>query len=138
MSPFFNHSYIQSMIGSALLSLKEYSVHTELSIEIEGKEYVPNISVYPKREIDLVHDIVRMTEMPLLAVEILSPSQVTQELIEKLEIYLNAGIRSCWLITPVMRSVTVYNEIKKPVTFGDKMIDKKLNMSFSLDEIFPF
>jgi Uma2 family endonuclease len=139
MSPSFNHSYMQIALGAALFNLKAYSVHAELSIEIEGKEYIPDISVYVKREIDLVHDVVKMTELPLLVVEILSPSQVTQALIEKFEIYLNAGIKSCWLVTPVMRSITVYHEIKKPMTFGEeRIIDEKLNISLLLKEIFPF
>jgi Uma2 family endonuclease len=140
MSPSKNHSFVHTMLIGELLSLKQYSVFTELSIEIEGKEYVPDISVYSKpNEIDFVHDIIRVKEMPLLAVEVQSPSQGIQELIDKIEIYLNAGIQSCWLVTPATRSIAVFNEIKKkPVIFNDKVIDEKLNISLPLDDIFPF
>jgi Uma2 family endonuclease len=138
MSPSVNHSYIQIALGAALFNLKEYSVHAELSIELEGKEYIPDISVYPKQKLSPTHDIIRMTEIPLMVVEILSPSQIVQELIEKFEIYLNTGVKSCWLVTPVTRSITVFCEIDKPQTFVDKVIDNKLNIELSLDDIFPF
>jgi Uma2 family endonuclease len=138
MSPSINHSYVQSMFCSALVSLKQYSVFSELSIEIDGKEYVPDICLYSKREIDFFHDVIRMTEMPLLAVEILSPTQIIQELINKIEIYLNAEIQSCWLVMPVARSIIVFNDMKKPKTCIEQVIDDKLNISLPLNEVFPF
>jgi Uma2 family endonuclease len=129
---------VQARLTALLGSYQQYSIFTELSIEIEGKEYVPDICVYPKREIDFFHDIIRMTELPLLAIEVLSPSQIMQELVDKIEIYLDAGIQSCWLVTPITRSVTVINEKKNSKTFVDKVIDDKLNISLPLDEVFLF
>jgi len=139
MSPSFNHSYVQSTLIGALLSLKQYSVLSELSLEIEGREYVPDICLYSKRKIDLLEDILKMTEMPLLAIEILSPSQVIQELTNKIKIYLNAGIQSCWLVVPTMRTIAVYNELETVSSYSkDEIMDKKLDINLSLDEIFPF
>jgi Uma2 family endonuclease len=137
MSPSVNHSYVQATLISALLSLKQYSVFSELSIEIEGKEYVPDICVYAKREIDFLHDTLRMTEMPLLAIEILSPSQAVQELVDKIDIYLNAKIQSCWLVVPTLRSITVCNSLKKFESYSkDQIVDEKLNISLEWQEIF--
>jgi len=138
MSPSVNHSYVQIALGAALFNLKEYSVYSELSIEIEGKEYIPDLCLYSKRKFNPTHDILRMTEMPLLAVEILSPTQIIQELVDKIEIYLNAGVQSCWLVMPVARAIMVFNDVEKPKTFIDQVIDDKLNISLSLSEIFPF
>jgi Uma2 family endonuclease len=129
---------VQARLTTLLGSYQQYSIFTELSIEIEGKEYIPDICVYPKREIDFFHDIIRMTELPLLAIEVLSPSQVMQELVDKIEIYLDAGIQSCWLITPITRSVTIISDKKNSKTFVDNVIDDKLNISLPLSEIFPF
>jgi len=139
MSPSVNHSYIQSMLIVALSSLKQYSVFSELSIEIEGKEYVPDICLYSKREINFIRDILRMTEMPSLAVEILSPSQVIQELISKIEIYLNSGVQSCWLVVPTTRSIAVYNNLESVITYGQgQVIDEKLDIKLELKDIFPY
>jgi Uma2 family endonuclease len=138
MSPSVNHSYVQIALGAALFNLKEYSIYSELSIEIEGKEYIPDLCLYLKRKFNPTHDILRMTEMPLLAVEILSPTQIIQELIDEIEIYLNAGVQSCWLVMPVARSIMVFNDVEKSKTFIDQVIDDKLNISLPLSEIFPF
>jgi len=129
MSPSVNHSYIQMMLGSALVALKQYTVYSELSIEIDGKEYVPDICLYSKREFDPLNDIIRMKEMPLLAIEILSPTQLIQELVDKIKIYLNTGVQSCWLVIPVARSIMVFHGIEKSKTFIDCVVDDKLNIS---------
>ena len=79
-----------------------------------------------------------MVEIPLLAIEIISPSQVLQEIIDKIEIYLQAGIKSYWLVIPATCTVTIYHEFEKPCTYSkDSVIDEKLNISLSLSEIFP-
>jgi Uma2 family endonuclease len=138
MSPSVNHSYVQIALGAVLFNTKQYSVYSELSIEIEGKEYQPDLCVYSKRELDFTFDILRMKEVPLLAIEILSPTQLIQELVEKIQIYLNAGVQSCWLVMPVARSIMVFHDIKKPKTYIEQVIDDKLNISLPLSEIFPF
>jgi len=137
MSPSVNHSYIQSMLIVALSSLKQYSVFSELSIEIEGKEYVPDISVYKKRRFIPFQDVVRMTEMPLLAIEILSPSQVIQDLTDKIGIYLNAGVQSCWLVIPTTCTVAVCSDLEKVNSYGQgQLIDEKLDIKLELKDIF--
>jgi len=137
MSPSLNHSCVQVALGAALFNLKQYSVFSELSLEIEGREYIPDICVYSKREINFVRDIVRMTEMPLLAIEILSPSQVIQELLDKIEIYLNAGLQSCWLVVPTTCTVTIYHDLKNFESFSQgQIVDKKLDIRLGLSEIF--
>ncbi len=140
MSPSVNHSYVQSMLCSALVSLKQYSVFTELSIEIEGKEYIPDISVYSKRKFNPLNDEIRTKEIPLLVIEILSPTQATQELADKIKIYINAGVQSCWLVVPLTCTITVYHDLEKPANLysQDKVIDDKLNINLSLNEIFSF
>jgi Uma2 family endonuclease len=137
MSPSINHSGVQVALSAALFNLKQYSVFAELSIEIEGKEYVPDICVYSKREIDFIHDIFRMTEMPLLAIEILSSSQIIQDLTEKIEIYLKAGVQSCWLVIPTTRTVTIYSHSKKFESYSKGQVrDETLQISLELNEIF--
>lgn len=69
----FNRCYLQAR----LVTTKKY---TELSSDIEGKEYRPDICLYPMRKANYWRDIVKMKELPLLAIEILSMSQTIQEL----------------------------------------------------------
>jgi Uma2 family endonuclease len=135
--PSFNHGYFQLSIGMALRQQKNFSVVSASSIEINGKEYIPDISVYPKRKVDRLHDIVKMTDMPLLAIEIISPTQGTLELMNKFDIYFEGGIKSCWLVDPLPGSVVVLNSPDKAQTFtSGEVIDEVVNMRVPIDELF--
>lgn len=91
MSSSYYRSYICTNVASALKSEGTYSVFTELTLVIDGKDYIPDVSVYPKRKIEWrKRDIIRMTEMPLTAIEIVSPSQALDEALSKFEVYFHA------------------------------------------------
>ncbi len=55
---------------------------------------------------------------PLLAVEVLSPSDVIEEVHEKIRVYLEAGTPLVWLIDPYDFTVTVYRPSEEPVLFN--------------------
>jgi Uma2 family endonuclease len=137
MSPSFNHGYFQLSLGTALRNLGKYVVVTAVTIDIDGKPYIPDVLVYPKRKVSRKHDIIQMTEMPLLAVEILSPTQGTKEILDKFEAYFAAGVRSCWLVEPVMGVVSVHSSLENAQTFssGD-VVDDVLDIRLPLAEIF--
>jgi Uma2 family endonuclease len=137
MSPSVNHSYIQAKLTALLDSYEQYSVFTELSIEIEGKEYVPDISVYPARKFTPLQDEIRTKEIPVLIVEVLSPTQNTQELIDKFQIYLKVNVTSCWLVIPMACSIVVCHDLKKPIYSQNQVIDEKLNITLPMSKIFP-
>ena len=107
MSPSFNHAAIAVTIGAEINKDRTFRAFSELTLVIDGKEYLPDISVYSWRKLNLDDDIVKAEEMPLLAIEIVSPFQGVQDLIEKAKVYLRAGIRSVWLVHPFTRSVSV-------------------------------
>ena len=138
MSPSYYHSYICTNVASALKQEGTYSIFTELTFVIDGKDYVPDVSVYPKRKVQWrKRDILRMTEMPLTAIEIVSPSQTMDDALTKFEIYFHAGIKSCWLISPVMTAINVYTDMEQAQTFqtGD-MVDPVLNIRLPMTVIF--
>lgn len=55
---------------------------------------------------------------PILAVEILSPSDTHEDFIEKLELYLEAGV-IVWEVDPELRTVRVHRPGRKPEMFND-------------------
>lgn len=135
--PSFNHGYFQLSIGIALRQQENFSVVSASSIEINGKEYIPDISVYPKRKVDRLHDVVKMTDMPLLAIEIISPNQGTLELMNKFDIYFEGGIKSCWLVDPLPGSVMVLSSPDKAQTFTNgEVIDEATDIRVPIDELF--
>jgi Uma2 family endonuclease len=58
--------------------------------------------------------------IPVLAVEILSPSDKQEDVLEKVQDYLDAGVPLVWLAEPVFRTITVYRPDTEPQMFTSK------------------
>ncbi|MBC8110457.1 MAG: Uma2 family endonuclease [Verrucomicrobia bacterium] len=79
------HSRLQSNLIFQLSAKyrDKYDFFSELSLSLEGWDSVPDISVYPRMVIDYSEDAFEMTQPPLYVIEILSPSQILQILMDK-------------------------------------------------------
>ncbi|MCB1920549.1 MAG: Uma2 family endonuclease [Candidatus Competibacteraceae bacterium] len=76
-------------------------------------------------------------ERPLMVVEILSPKQGVNEVTEKIEVYLRAGIKSCWMVIPPVKTIVIFHDINKPVFYSSgTLTDWILNMEIPVEEIF--
>ncbi len=79
MSPSYHHAYLNSNLIAALHRLKNYSVFSELTLQIESKDYIPDVCLYLKKPMNFASgDILRMTEMPLLAIEVINGDLFTE------------------------------------------------------------
>lgn len=109
--PTLNHSYICSQIMRQLLPNEHIEVLPELTLAI-GNGLTPDISVYPKEEIkpNFWEDITRFEKPPLLAIEIISPSQNIQDLLEKARLLTNSGAKTVWTVEPFSHSIWVTTE----------------------------
>jgi Uma2 family endonuclease len=94
-----------------LLPNEKIEVLSELTLAI-GNGLTPDISVYPKDEIkpNFWEDISRFEKPPLLAIEIISPSQNIQDLLSKAKILVQSGAKSVWTVEPFSYSIWVTNE----------------------------
>jgi Uma2 family endonuclease len=54
---------------------------------------------------------------PDLVVEVNSPNDTTKEVREKVQSWLNAGVRAVWVAEPTSREVTVYRRGETPIVF---------------------
>lgn len=143
-----NHSAIQANLAFLLKRLGIYSVCVNLSLDIGNvdasqfdlilaSEIQSDVSLYPKRKLDPVNDILQMTEMPLLTIEIVSPMQGIHEILEKFKLYFTLNIQSCWLVIPSTQTVTVYSAPDQFRTFGEgEVLDEVLNIHLPIAEIF--
>lgn len=144
----FNHGYLLIRLGVLFERLEIYTAVGDVSLDISKadlsnfdlkmrEEIKPDICLYPKRGLQRPKDILKMQEMPLLAVEILSPKQGLYEIVEKFRLYFALGVRSCWLVEPVLHTVTVYSSSNEWQTFtsGD-VVDQVLQIRLALAEIF--
>ena len=57
---------------------------------------------------------------PLLAVEVLFPSDTHEEIKRKVDKYLSAGTALVWIVDPDFRTVTVYSPAGEPTLFNEK------------------
>ncbi|MEZ4867834.1 MAG: Uma2 family endonuclease [Caldilineaceae bacterium] len=143
----FNHSTVQGNMAHLLKLTGKYTVPIELSLDTSSldktkyhfkDELVPDVCVYPKRHLIKSGDILKMEEMPLIAIEILSFRQFPSSLIEKFEAYFALGIQSCWLVDPLTQSIHVYSAIDQWQTFGikDILLDEKFDIQFPVAQVF--
>lgn len=136
--PSRNHGYVQFLISGALHPYRrQYTIASELTLQLGSLQGTPDLCVYPKMEVNFQEDEARMTEPPLLAVEIVSPSQSTQDVVDKITNMLEAGVQSCWLVQPATETVTIFTPGEKPstVTTGT-LTDPATEIEIQIDEIF--
>ena len=139
MSPSKLHSYLQSALDGVFRQFPQFSVFANLTITIADADYIPDVCVYPKLTINFFEpDEIRMTELPRMVVEIVSPTQTIQEVLDKFPIYFEAGIQSCWLVVPQTKTVSVYTAPTQAhvVSMTGDVVDPVLNIRVPLDQIF--
>lgn len=105
--PSLNHGSIQMNLGAEFLRQRQFRVVSELTLDIGGKSFTPDLSVYPRTPLDLRRDVSRRSDPPLLVVEIFSPQQGTQEVMDKVDAYFAHGVKSCWIVSPPMHSIQI-------------------------------
>ena len=138
-TPSWNHSEIDFALTAALLPYrKEYSIKPELSLELTTGKATPDLCLYSKRQANAAKDIIRMTEAPLLTVEILSPKQAYDDIWEKIrDIYFPAGVLSCWLLIPTSRLLQIFTPDGKILTVTSGNVrDPALGIEINLEELF--
>jgi Uma2 family endonuclease len=79
-----------------------------------------------------------MTELPLAAIEIGSPSQSDNFIVKKINRYFEVGIKSCWFVIPSLQAISVYSGIGKYQFFSREMtlIDEIIGVEIPLSDIF--
>jgi Uma2 family endonuclease len=138
--PNLTHGSIQMNIGFELkLNYgDEYRIASEVALATVPDGTTPDIVVYPKRELNFIHESARQTEPPLLTIEIQSPSQSNDEMVEKAMQYFAFGVKSCWIVFPAMKGVAVYSSSDQYEFFQQEDIlkDSVMNIEVELAKVF--
>jgi Uma2 family endonuclease len=147
-----NHGIVQTQIVGLLLNDKRFRVIVELSLDtrqidlgqfgLKAKEELkPDICVYPNTVKRQRRDVLRMSEMPWLAIEIISPSQSIDSLLAKFDAYFQLGVKSCWLVMPSVDIVDVYSQPDQHKTFDMndmELIDEVMDIHLPIQNIFEW
>ena len=106
--PSFNHSYICNRLLQQLFANDQIEALPELTLNIE-MGLTPDISVYPREKVapDFLKDYAKYSEMPLLAIEVISASQNIQDLLEKSRMLVSHNIKVVWTIEPFTNTIFV-------------------------------
>ncbi len=139
--PSLNHSIVQINIGAELISKyrNQYRIVSELKLWMPDgpPDTVPDLCVFPQLTFDPLQDSVRMKQMPLCAIEILSASQTDEELTEKINRYFRVGIKSCWLVIPLLKLISVFSDPHTQRTFlTGTLHDEASGIDLDLDNVF--
>jgi Uma2 family endonuclease len=146
-----NHSIVQAQITCLLYPDERFRVMVELSLDasqidlsqfgLKAKdELKPDVCLYP-RSVGLSEptDILKMLEMPLLAIEVVSPKQGIDGILAKFQAYFTVGIQSCWLAVPAIKSIAVYSQPTRFKAFNmndTDIIDETLDIHLPIQKVF--
>lgn len=141
------HSIIQTFLASRINEAGKYSkislALTELRCNINGRSFVPDISVFtweriPKTATRRIAN--RIDTYPDWIIEILSPEQSANKVIKKIMICLQAGTQLAWLVDPEDESVLIFKNQQFPEmkSGGDRLpVMESLSMlELSAGELF--
>jgi len=153
------HGTTQANITGLLINNERFAVITELSLDtsqadlrqfgLKAKdELKPNVCVdivSPEQEpIDNVErtdaDILKVSKMPELAIEVLSPSQSVNALLRKFDALFMLGVKSCWLVMPSLEEVRVFSKPRSYKIFDvqrdTEVIDEIMDIRQPIQNIF--
>jgi Uma2 family endonuclease len=134
------HSFAQANIIVALVSRyrKQFKMFSELTIEVGETRATPDIAIYPYFELDWSKRVPSAeSEPPLVAIEIISPSQTLVEMLDKAEMYFAHGVKSCWIVQPELQIISVLHPRAKPRTFDSGLVqDTVVGIEIPVEEVF--
>ncbi|MBC8110729.1 MAG: Uma2 family endonuclease [Verrucomicrobia bacterium] len=115
-----------------------YRIASEVALATLPDGSTPDLVVYPQTELNFVNEVAKQTAAPLLTVEIQSPSQTTDDMIEKAGKYFAFGVKSSWIVFPAMKAIAVYTSPGNYLFFHDTdtLKDPVLNLEIDLQKIF--
>jgi Uma2 family endonuclease len=150
-----NHSFTQARLITLLSHEERFTTFVELSLDVSQtdltpfglktkEEFKPDVCLYEivsgYPEPDPQDDVLRVSQMPTLAIEIISPKQSIDDILSKFKVYFALGIKSCWLVTPAFESITVYSGFRNFKLFDVRrdaeVIDDVLDIHLPLGKIF--
>ena len=150
-----NHSFTQARLTTLLSQEERFTTFVELSLDVSQtdltpfglktkEELKPDVCLYETAsgypEPDPPDDVLRVSQMPSLAIEIISPKQSIDDILSKFKAYFALGIKSCWLVTPAFEAITVYSEFKNFKLFDVRrdaeVIDEVLDIHLPLGKLF--
>ncbi|MDM8566470.1 Uma2 family endonuclease [Candidatus Halobeggiatoa sp. HSG11] len=132
ISSSLNRSYICTQLMRQLLQDDNIQAFTGLALDIENC-LIPDISVFQTGKVrhNLFEDILKVKEMPILAIEVIPSNHSIKHLFKKSKLLINAGIKTVWLIEPYGRSIFVLSKKDKNLFHEEIVTSEGIQVDFS-------
>ena len=140
--PSLKHARIQKQLVRQLEKslFDSCEVLAEISLAVVDGKMIPDVAVFAIGALpdSSGPDFTAVAVVPRTAIEILSPTQVIAELLEKAARYFAAGVQSYWLVVPELRAVAVYSEPGKYKYFynGQTLSDPATGAEVVVSQLF--
>ncbi|WP_435354094.1 Uma2 family endonuclease [Emticicia sp. SJ17W-69] len=137
--PSKNHSRLESRLSFLMTRDYEntYDTFVELSLELSTGKATPDLCLFKPEPSDWLEDEIRVKNTPLGVIEIVSPKQSTQDLVDKLDTYFGAGVQSCWIVIPTFKMINIFHAKHEYKTYmTGELFDEKLGIRLNLEEVF--
>ena len=134
-----NHSRLIHRISMALLPYEEqYDILPELEFELSAGRLKPDVAILPRLQYDWEADVIRYPNPPLTAIEIISPTQALDGLIDKIRNgYFPSGVKSAWLVLPALQTIYLFLPGQPAaVVAAGNLHDPSTGIEVSLDSLF--
>ena len=132
--PNFPHGDLQLELGSRLRALRHsFPVFTgvEVRVRIAADLYrIPDISLWEGAEPEKLP-----SSPPLLVVEVVSPDDRVNDLLQKLAEYRSWGVRHIWLVEPELKQIHVYEN--GSLTRVPRFELEQFGFAVTAEELFP-
>ncbi len=136
----YNHAELQSHLAFLFRASYRalYSILTELDFDFASGKTRPDLCIMPKRKANWLADELIVQEVPLTTIEILSPEQSLNSLIDRIyKKHFPAGVKTVWLIVPAVQTVSILLPERQQLNFAEgTVLDPVTGIQLAMSDIF--
>lgn len=137
--PNLTHGLIQTNLTVELHQSykQEYMFPNELSLATTPGS-TPDICIYPLKIVNRRSVTAKESDPPITTIEIQSPSQSPEELVNKAwELYFPMGVKSAWIVIPALKAIQIVLPNEEELLFVQGMVkDPITGIEVALEEVF--
>lgn len=135
-----NHAELQSHLSFLLRAAyrHKYSIYVELDLGFASGKTRPDLCIFHKRPTDWLLDEIIVSDVPLTTIEILSPEQSMNSLIDRIyKKHFPAGVKTAWLVVPALRLITVLLPDRTSFSVTEGILtDPVTGLQLTISEVF--
>lgn len=134
----YNHAKLTYRLTKSLGQYDEqFDILPELEFDLSHGRAKPDVAICQPGKANWLKDVIRPTNPPLIAIEILSPRQALSDLTDKaLDIYFPSGVTTVWVIIPQFKQITVLTPAQQDVFTDGIVRDAPTGIQLDLSLLF--